>query len=364
MKKILHISVSSDIGGGPQHIFLLLSHLSNKYEMHVACPSPGDYFGKFKTITNDSLIVIPHRKIGFVSFFKFILYVKKNKIDLLHSHGKGAGFYSKFYSLLFRIPIVHTPHGINQQVGFFLFHNVYLKLEKILSFLIHHIIFVSNTERDYSINLNMWSGIPYSIVYNGTNIISDEIIANWRYQKRNYFNLKNLKIIITASRFDYQKNTIEVCYIAEILKEFIFIILGDGDDRKLCQKYCKLNNINNVIFTGNVSDPIKYFAMSDIYLSTSRWEGMSIAILESMSVGLPIIASDVVGNKDIVKNGINGFLYQLHDINEATNLIKELLDENNYSKYSTTSRQIQKDKYSVQIMSDNIDRIYRSVLNI
>ena len=63
---------------------------------------------------------------------------------------------------------------------------------------------------------------------------------------------------------------------------------------------------------------------ADIYLSTSLYEGLPISILEAMSVGLPIIASDVTGNCDTIVNGKSGYLYNINDVKDAELKIKKL----------------------------------------
>ena len=89
----------------------------------------------------------------------------------------------------------------------------------------------------------------------------------------------------------------------------------------------KKNNLNNVNLLGEKKNIFKYLYESDIYLSTSLYEGLPISILEAMSIGLPIVASNVIGNCDTIENGKSGFLYQLNDINIAVNYL-ELLAEN------------------------------------
>ena len=72
-------------------------------------------------------------------------------------------------------------------------------------------------------------------------------------------------------------------------------------------------------------DVFKYLYESDLFLSTSLYEGHPISILEAMSIGLPIIASEVTGNIDTIKNGDSGFFYELGDINQAVYLIEKIL---------------------------------------
>ena len=83
--------------------------------------------------------------------------------------------------------------------------------------------------------------------------------------------------------------------------------------RKELEDLIKTNNIKNVFLLGNKKNVFDYLIASDIYLTSSLYEGLPIAVLEAMSID-SIIASDVVGNKDTVKHNYSGFLYSLGDI--------------------------------------------------
>ena len=71
----------------------------------------------------------------------------------------------------------------------------------------------------------------------------------------------------------------------------------------------------------------EFLYVSDIYLSTSLYEGMPLSILEAMSIGLPIVASNVVGNIDTVKDGKTGYLYDLNNIEMAIKCINKLAND-------------------------------------
>lgn len=361
MKKILHLTISSDIGGGPEHIYQLISGTSNEFNSYVACPDNGPYYLKFAEQTGGQVTILPYRKFKFsfvVSIYKFIKY---NKIDILHAHGKGAGLYSRIISMFLRIPVVHTPHGINKKIEHGLANKLYILFEKLFNKLITTVVFVSQTEADYASKLKIWPSVPFKLIYNGTKIISVEQKNEWFLKKRGELNLETSKVIITASRFDFQKNTIEYCIIAGELPQFLFVILGDGEERGPCELFCKTNNIKNVMFMGGVLDPVAYFAAADIYLSTARWEGLSMAILESMAVGLPVVASDVIGNKDLVSVNETGFLYPIGNIDKAVSYILYILDNENYLKYSYAAKKLHEQSFSSEYMCSNTASLYREI---
>jgi glycosyltransferase involved in cell wall biosynthesis len=92
--------------------------------------------------------------------------------------------------------------------------------------------------------------------------------------------------------------------------------------------YLKNKDIKNVFLLGNQADIFYYLYESDLFLSTSLYEGHPISILEAMSIGLPIVASKVTGNVDTIKNEISGFFYRLGDIKKASFYIEKIMKNN------------------------------------
>jgi glycosyltransferase involved in cell wall biosynthesis len=363
MIKVLHLTISSDFGGGPEHIYQLIKGMNHNVEAHIACPENGHYFVRFCDITLNRYTKLPFRKFDPWFLFSLLRYIKFHKIELLHAHGKGAGIYCRFIRVFLKIAVVHTPHGINQKIESGFINKIYVNFERFFSFGINSIIYVSQTELDYGNSLNIWPNVPTSLIYNGTPIISISQKIEWREKKRNELDLFFEKIIITASRFDFQKNTIEFCQIASKLPEVTFIVIGDGEFKNDCEDFCKNSGIKNVLFKGNVTDPLKYFAASDIYLSTSRWEGLSMAILESMSLGLPVVATDVIGNRDLVKTNITGFTYKPGDLNSAAYYLNYLLNPDVQDKFSFNAKKLHNLYFSADAMCAKTYSLYQDILN-
>ncbi len=99
-------------------------------------------------------------------------------------------------------------------------------------------------------------------------------------------------------------------------------ILGDGINRdNLMKKYC---NASNVIFTGSVSNVEEYLAASDVYISTSKSEGLPNGVLEAMAVGLPVLLSDIPQHKEIFEVDENiGVLYKLGNLTSLIDSIRK-----------------------------------------
>lgn len=362
---ILMITVSSAVGGGPKHIFNLISQFrSEKMVLFVACPKEGIFWDKFNASTSGRNIEIPNRKFSIITLWKLRCHAIKYKIDIIHSHGKGAGVYGRMLSLITGIPLVHTPHGIHIPDKKSLRTYFYIFYERLLGRIGSVNIFVSNSEKKRAESYGFWRRIPSKIVHNGVASISKEEALSFRVKKRQEMGVgKDDFVVVTLSRFDFAKNMEELIRIAESLKPARFWLLGDGDDKGALVRYCENKAIKNVVFFGMVQNAIEYLAAADMYLSTSRWEGLPLAILESMSVGIPVVASEVTGNVDAVIDGETGFLYPLGQIEIASERVSRLmLDKEERLRLGAAGRMRQLADFSLDLMAHETMCVYQELI--
>ena len=105
-------------------------------------------------------------------------------------------------------------------------------------------------------------------------------------------------------------------------------IIGDGPLRSDLENLARDVAPANVIrITGPTDDPAAHLAQADIAVSTSHYEGASLFLLEAMAAGVPVIASDAPGNRDLIRHEIDGLLYALHNIDALAACIRRLGDE-------------------------------------
>ena len=111
-RKFLYIVISSQTGGVPKFVVNALNYGKTWDKNPVAAPNDGEYFSKFQDLAED-ILDLSLKPYSFVLMEIEKLYPKKNHIQLLHSHGKGAGMYARPLKLLCPgIKVVHTYHGI------------------------------------------------------------------------------------------------------------------------------------------------------------------------------------------------------------------------------------------------------------
>ncbi len=348
--KVLIITVRADTGGGPEHIYQLIKNSHNKIEYFIACPDDEPYFKRYENIVGrEKILIIPRRRFSIRSFFKLLGFIKKNDIEIIHSHGKGGGVYSRILKIFSFKKVIHTFHGLHINDYSTLFKMIYLFIERVFSLLTNKVISVSESEKREILRNKIVKQDKILVIRNGVKI-NDE---NHYLSK-----VENDKfIILNVNRFNYQKNPELVLKIGERLKSdydmnFELFVLGHGEDFiKIEQEINKKGLGENIKLTGNVEDIKNYYKKADCFLSTSRWEGLSLAVLEAMSFGIPVIASNVVGNTDLIKHEDNGFLFELDKTIDACKYIELIYKDNDIrKKISENAFLTLKNEYDVKTM--------------
>ena len=322
--KILLISASGKTGGGPSHIFLLKDLLKDEFDFYLAMPFLNP---KIKNYNKKKYLEISERRISLIDILRLIKFSRKNSIDIIHAHGKGAGLIARISKIFLHKPLIYTFHGIHTHCLSRFNRFLYIIYENITGWLDDEKVFVSISERKQTKYLKLFIGKNNCIINNSTKEMLRIKINEKKYNLKIGINNNN-KNIISICRLVDQKNIFEIFNIADKLKIYNFIVLGDGYLLEKAKIYLKNNDINNVFLLGNQTDIFKYLYASDLFLSTSLYEGHPISILEAMSIGLPIVASKVTGNVDTIRNDISGFFYKLGDIKQASQLIEKIMKNN------------------------------------
>ena len=328
---ILLITVRADFGGGPRHVHQLIEELPSDFNIYVAFPQGKPYGNLWQEHPKiKKCINIPYRKFSIKYLFLLRRFIIENNISILHSHGNGAGLYSRILKIIVpQIKVVHTFHGITNNYSSYF---ISFKLGKSMRFLF----------TDKSV-----------IIYNA---IADEGLKFNRYD--------NKLVIISLSRFDFAKNMDMAYRIAKALRnnhEIEFVWVGDGEDFvRLKQK--SVEEHVNINFIGFTEYPMSYLKNADLYLSTSRFEGLPYALIEAASVGLPIVATDVVGNNEVVLHDYNGLVFKTEQ--EAVDAIKKLsINADLLNRYSINSRELYLKTFTMEKMISSIVDTYVQVLN-
>ena len=222
--------------------------------------------------------------------------------DVIHTHRYALEYVMPALIRNKKVKIIHTVHNmaINEVPRF---------LQKL-----QYIWFRKETVIPVAISENVQKSIieRYKLAEDKVPIIYNGINLSKCIKKTNYDSFNK---ILHIGRFSEQKNHDELIDIFnECLREksdLKLILVGEGEMQEKIEKKVKNLNIEgNVIFKGKISSPYEIMNSADMFVLTSKWEGMPMTLIEAMGTGLPCIAYPVGGIPNMIIDGETGFLPQ------------------------------------------------------
>jgi len=321
MLRVLHISGRSDHGGGPEHIFQVVSARLQDIEHYIACPDDGIYWKRYRNLLGETrLCPLPHRSASARAFWRLRRFAKEADIQVIHSHGTCAGAYGRVLGLTLGLPVVHSFHGVPVTLSFK--HAFYDLAERLLGQATRCAVAVSAGEADLvHARWRHYRG-KLAVVPNGIDI--GKATPEWAP----WPDVGPLRIV-SFTRRNHQKHPELLIEIARILHlqgvPFRIDAYGEGlTHPSLGAEAARRGVADRLRFHPCTDTPVAALAGSHVYLSTSRWEGMPLAVLEACRAGLVVVASDVVGNRDLVQDGRTGRLFPVGDGRGAARIIRDL----------------------------------------
>lgn len=239
--------------------------------------------------------------------------LKKIKPDILHLHSSKASVIGRMaaFNIVNRKKIFYSPHGYAfVEYGLSTIKKtVYYSIEKMMQ-----IAFGGTTVASGDTEFLEAQKIGNAfLIRNGISFNNDNLPKQ---------NIKTKKFTIgTVGRLLPQKNPALFNEIALKLPHINFVWIGNGNLDYLI-------TAPNITVTGWVKTREELLSLInefDIYMQTSLWEGLPISILEAMALNKPIFATNVIGNKDTIEEGINGYLFDNADqaIEKITTIEKD-----------------------------------------
>lgn len=289
---------------------------------------------------------------------------KRDKIDLIHTHNVAPWLYGTVAAIITKIPhLVHTEHS-NVSSN----HKRLFIAEKYLAKYTDIIIADSESVANYLINKQGISSKKVVTILNGIDIdkYRREIDVN-RKRKEIGLNQNDLIIGIVA-RLVPVKNHLCLLKAFSLLKSKLgnvkLVIVGDGELRDDLERYVRDNELDKeVLFLGNRRDVPELLKIFDLFVLPSLSEGLSITLLEAMASGIPIVATDVGGNSEIIGNNEAGILIPPDSVETLFEAMLYLLtNKDRADKLGKAGIQRATQLFSLSHMVKRYEQIYETLL--
>ena len=224
---------------------------------------------------------------------------------------------------------------------------------------------VSEQVRQHAIEVDRIDAARVQTIYNGLNL------ADWDAIPRPAKNPGEFLVTTVGNIRRVKGHDVFVRAAAAIVQQFpkvSFSIAGDVLEpdyfRELQTLVRDLDLVNHVRFDGGVTNQRQHLAEADIFVLPSRSEGFSNAILEAMASSLPVVATDVGGNGEAVKDGVTGFLVPPEDPDAlATTILRLLSDPIQAKAMGAAGRNVVAERFTTEAMMNQIAGAYRSLLS-
>jgi glycosyltransferase involved in cell wall biosynthesis len=365
--KVVHVTQA--LGGVSQVIENIVAHADGQsFDFSVIAP-PGIH-----EMCSDSGKPVPVYHVSFVRsispradtacLFQTIAHLRRIRPHLVHAHSSKAGVIGRLAAKYLNIPVIYTPHAFS-----FLdrpsspVRRLYILLEKIAKPWTTLLLACSESERRTGIEVLGFAEAKTAVWRNAIDPAALKAIGPVHCDAR---------FICTVSRPSHQKNLQMLVSVMEILGRrgvsVACIMVGAGFYAPMTQevhammKSCGLEARVFMLDWLDHQEVVNIVANSLCYVSTSRYEGLPLSILEAMGLGKAVIATDVPGNRDCVLHGRTGLLTPSEDAVAMADAVEMVVrDEELRRRMGERAREYVGEEFDITRTIGLLARFYRSV---
>lgn len=290
-------------------------------------------------------------------------YLRENHIDILHCHLPIAGIVGRLAGRITGTPVIYTEHNKVEwyRKSTFRLHAMTYGMQR-------HVVAVSQSVKD-SIDHYIKPSVPVTVIRNGINPQHFSRRQNANAETRARLGLPadapvvgNIASFITQKRLDHWLQAAGA--VARQIPEARFILLGEGPLLKDMKQWIIEQGLQGrVILPGSVADVRPYLAAMDVYMMSSDYEGLPVALMEAMAMRCAPVCTAVGGIPEVIENEVNGFLTPQREPHVLAERIIELLrDPVRLTAMSDRARETVLRRFTIQRMTLEIEALYDEIL--
>ena len=298
---------------------------------------------------------------------------RQQKFDVVHTHTLLPGIAGRIAARLAGVPcVVHTFHSWPPHLYKSLVFKWAFYASEIAAAHAAHAILFQNPD-----DLRSWSKIPgvplkkATLVGNGVDFsaITKKVGPGAREKIRKEFSISDESfVIVNVARFEPQKGHLFLLQtikhlISQVNKKVVVLLVGMGKDQEKVEAEVKRLDLQDVVyFTGFRQDVPDILAASDISVMASHYEGIPRALMESLALGLPVVATDVPGTRTLIQSGQTGLLVESGDVLGLSNaLAKVLHDPEMARQLGEKGKYLVRTKFDEYAVADRVEEVYNHI---
>ena len=288
-------------------------------------------------------------------------YIKANNITLIHCHLPWAGFLGRLIHYKTGIPVIYSEHNKQERYHFL------TRLINKWTFNFQSLAIAVSDDVKTSIVKTIHPRIPVQTISNGIdtikfsrNTIAGDAIRNELGISNNHIVIGSLGVFRVQKRLD---KWLEVFASTHKLFPMVSgVLVGDGPlKNQLLKKRNELDLDDVVYMPGLKTNSADWLSAMDIFMMTSEFEGLPLALLEAISCSCAVISTNAGGIKEVIRHEKDGMLTDLHDWPFFMAYLNELiLNEDLRMSLADSARQRVIDQFSIQRMVKELESVYKS----
>ena len=365
--KVLHIIKSLGRGGAEMLLPETLKlHDQSRFEFHYIyflpwkdqmVPSLKEAGGKVTcfSASNNIKLLMKYKEV--------VDYCEEKNIDLIHCHLPWSGFLGRLVYTKTKIPVIYTEHNIQER-----YHLATKSLNR-LTFNSQSIALGVSNDVTRSINANINPAIPVKTLLNGVNTqrFKKDPVKGIAIRKK--YNIPGDAVVIgNIAVFREQKG---IPYWLKAFNKIIKgrdnvygILVGAGPlENEIEQQIRELGLMEKIKLAGLQTDTVSYFSAMDIFMMSSQFEGLPIALLEAMSMECAVVSTKAGGVVEVIRDGEDGLLCEVGEWSCLAKKVSFLLNnEFEMKDMQIAARQRVASAFSLKSMVDKLEELYESTL--
>jgi len=363
-KRILHVIPSLDRAGAEKQLTLLVRRLPrDEFDVHVCALTRGGPLEADLREANIPVRVIGKRfRASPLAYWRLKRHIRALQPDLIHTWLFAANAYGRKAGRACGVKtLVASERCVDHWKG-----PLELTIDGYLSRHTARIVANSPAVRDFYVE----QGLPeekFVVIPNGvppaepSSVARDELLAELGLPA-------GAHLVGVVGRLWIQKQIKDAIWAADLLKvirdDVHVLIIGDGPHRARLEKFRDQVEIRDQVhFLGHRDDVPRLLPHFDVLLSSSAYEGQSNAIMEAMAAGVPVVATDIPGTRDLVTSGETGYLVPVGDRASMAKYMQRLIDDRETARrFADAARRRVQEQFSVENMVDRHAALYRELL--
>ncbi len=382
--RVLRVIARLNMGGPALHVAYLSAGLAERgYETTLVAGTLARGEGSMAYVAEDlgvrilrldalSREISPFRDA--ISVLRLARLIREQRPQILHTHTAKAGTVGRLAALLAgdaRPPIVvHTFHG-HVLHGYFgpLKSQAFRVLERLLGRMTTRLIAVSPQVRDDLVSLGVAPAEKFSVVRLGVELderVRTQVVGA---DARARLGIAPERFVVGwVGRMTGVKRTDDVLESLHRLRErgvdAVLLMVGSGPDRDhVEQRASALGIVHHCYFLGYQEDVSGWYRAFDAMILPSANEGTPVVVIEALAAGCPVVATSVGGVPDVVREGVDGFLVPMGDVDALADRLELLArDPELRARMGAAGRESVPARYAVERLVSDVDELYRSLL--